>query len=132
MTPLDKLEAFVTDNYSGTLAWDEGTLRDWILWANDNGFLFLAVGKNGNPLGVAIARPLNEARDLSHTSYHPDGTNIYVDLTVAANKSAMKPLMAQIVNRFGVRSKICFKRYGRGEEPRFYDFRKFSLKILRS
>jgi hypothetical protein len=131
VTPLDKLEAFVIENYSCAIAWEEGTLRDWLLWAFDRQFLFLVIGRGGCPEGMAIARPLDGYTD-SRTEYHPHGSNIYIDLTIAKRKAAMKPLMAQIVNKFGVRKKIVFKRYGRSEAPRFYDFRRFSLKILTS
>jgi hypothetical protein len=113
------------------LSWDKGTLKDWLLWAFDKGFLFLVLGKDGEPIGMTIARPLSKPTE-SRTEYHLGGSNIYIDLTIAKCKSAMKPLMAQIVNKFGVRNKIVFKRYGRSDEPKFYDFRKFSLKILTS
>jgi hypothetical protein len=113
------------------LSWDKGTLKDWLLWAFDKGFLFLVLGKDGEPIGMTIARPLSKPTE-SRTEYHPQGSNIYVDLTIAKCKAAMKPLMAQIVNKFGVRSKIVFKRYGRSESIKAYDFRKFSLKILTS
>ncbi len=131
MTPLDKLERFVTDNYECSQKWDEGVVKDWLIWANDHRYLFLVIGADGYPLGMTIARPLDKPTE-SRTEHHPDAENVYIDLTIAKCKAAMKPLMAQIVNRFGVRSKIAFKRYGRSDEPKLYDFRKFSLKILTS
>jgi hypothetical protein len=130
VTPLDKLEKFVADNYECSRAWAAGGIRDWLLWAFSHRFLFLVVGRNGYPAGMAIARPLQHYTDC-RTEYHDPADNIYIDLTIG-NKQSMKPLMAQIVNRFGVRKKIVFKRYGRSEGLKSYDFRKFSLKILRS
>jgi hypothetical protein len=130
VTPLDKLEKFVADNYECAQSWKAGSIRDWLLWAFSHRFLFFVVGRNGYPAGMAIARPLAKYTE-SRTEFHPEGDNIYIDLTIG-NKQSMKPLMAQIVNRFGVRNKIAFSRYGRPEGLKSYDFRKFSLKILRS
>ena len=109
-------------------------MRDWILWASDHNYLFLVVNRDGNPSAMAIARPLDSADAVngSNVEHSPGSGNIYIDLTIAKFKAAMKPLMAQIVNRFGVRNTISFHRYGRSQKPKFYDFRKFSLKILTS
>lgn len=130
--PLDKLERFVLDNYDCSKRWKDGTLKDWLLWAFEHGYLFLAINQNQDPVGMVIARPLDpkDAVPGSFIEHTPDSGNIYIDLTIG--KSAMKPLMAQIVNRFGVRNTISFHRYGGSKEPKFYDFRKFSLKILTS
>ncbi len=132
MTPLDRLEKFVLDNYECPRKWEEGKLREWLLWAFDHGFLFLLVDRNGNPRGMVIARPLDpkDAVIDSFTEYSPNSGNIYVDLTIG--KDAMEQLMLQLIKRFGIRDTISFHRYGRSKEPKFYDFRKFGSKILRS
>jgi hypothetical protein len=131
VTPLDKLEAFVLEHYSHCLTWEDGVVKDWLLWAFSKGFLFLVVGKDGNPIGMTIARPLAKRTD-SKTDYQPDAENIYVDLEIATCKPAFKLLMAQMVNHFGVRKNFCFQRYNKPEKLKVYDFRKLSLKILRS
>lgn len=130
MTPLDRLEKFVLDNYECAKGWEKGSVRDWLLWAFDHKFLFLLVGKDLNPAGMVIARPLDpkDAVMDSRTEYTPDSGNIYVDLTIG--KSAMKPLMAQLVERFGIRKTISFHRYGRSQKPKFYDFSTFAMRIL--
>ena len=131
MTPLDKLEAFICKHHDAARSLAKQSLRHWIIWANDHKYLFLVVGKHGNPCGVAIARPLDDIATVGSQkdNHDPGSSNIYADLLVADSKNAFKLLVAQAVNRFGVRKTLSMHRRG---IPKYYDFGKFNLKILRS
>jgi hypothetical protein len=128
-----KLEDYVLEHYPCSQTWEEGSLRNWLLWAASERFLFTVI-KNEQVFGITIAKPLNDVTSVTRPDdkHDPNSKNIYVDLTIATGADAMKFMILAIVSRFGVREKLCFHRHGRSYVPKFYDFRKFSQKILRS
>lgn len=132
--PLKQLEGFLIDNYEPCQMWDAGTIPDWLLWAAGEGYLFIVTDKDQKPIGMTIARPVEDPEGVTGPSadHDPAAGNIYIDLTITRCKYAMKALMLKILGRFGDRDKICFHRAGKEHPVKYYDYWKFSSKILRS
>ena len=108
--------------------------RSWYNWFKDRDLVGVAKD-NGEVLGVALARCSNSTQAPDHYEHTESGNNVFVDLTVTSidgkttdlSRKALKCLLMILLDRFGPRRRITFKRNGFYKE---YDYRKFMLRAL--
>lgn len=138
MTRNAEIREFVLDNYPPAHQWEPKVVRDWTAWAAEQGFLFLcysAQGKDGKLVGLTIARPLHIGRigtEIADTDFDPDGTTIYVDLTIStAGKQAMKVMMVSLLNKMAGKPVIAFKRLKTKHKLKVYSTGEFASALLR-
>lgn len=110
--------------------------RQWMGWHESRGLVGVVKDKpEGDILGVAIARCLNDLQSPEHYVHSEDGDNVFVDLTVTSidgnssdlSRKALRCLLMILLERFGPRKRITFKRNGAHRE---YDYMKFMRKAM--
>jgi hypothetical protein len=108
--------------------------REWFGWYAQRGMV--GVAKDGDEIvGVGIARVINESDEPTHYLHRPDGDTTFVDLTVTStdgtstprSRRAMQCLLTILLDRFGPRRSLIFKRNGVQKK---YDYMKFMKKAM--
>jgi len=123
-----------------------GNFRDWVGWFDRKGLMGVVRRKEDNEIcGVALARCLPSGAAPSHYWHEESGDDVFVDLTVCGladpsggaisdrehgsrSKDYLKSLLIILLDRFGRRRTISFRR--NGSNPRTYDYEKFMRKAL--
>lgn len=109
---------FIKRHYVESTVWKEGALDNWISWAATHGYLMIASDDEENPVGVIIARTVNQIpakQDLM--PFDEDGKIIYIDFAVAPDRDTQKALCWALLQRYGARPFVAFRHNARTEEP---------------
>ena len=127
MTPIEFLEK------SGVYEAMWPNFREWVGWFDKQGLMGTLRNRNDEILGVALARCVNSGSEVGHYVHDEHGDNIFVDLCAtsgirnAESVAPLKGLLLILLDRFGPRKRIIFKRLG---QPKEYDYYKFMRKAL--
>lgn len=106
---------------------------EWVAWFDRQGLMGTIRGKNGEISGVALARCIPNGVEPDHYVHDENGENVFVDLCAtsgirnAESVHPLKGLLLILLDRFGPRKRIIFKRLG---QPKEYDYYKFMRKAL--
>jgi len=114
------LAEFVEKYYEPSRLWPDGVLLDYICWAADNDFLFIARDKDENIFGAALARPVTKLPDKDD-EFDTSGKIIFVDVMVATDKRAFQLLCFTILEHYKNCDTVAFQRLHRGSNKKLYD-----------
>lgn len=109
------------------------TFKEWVAWFDKQGLMGTLRDKNGEILGVALARCIPNGVMPDHYVHDENGENVFVDLCAtsgirnAESVHPLKGLLLILLDRFGPRKRITFKRLGKQKE---YDYNIFMRKAL--
>jgi len=94
--------------------WPVNEIRDWLIWANEHGFLLTVSAGANKVIGLMVARPVSQLPVSDNVGeYRETGKIIWVDVCIALNKDAWKGLGCLVVQRFGgCRNRIAFQHLG--------------------
>ena len=107
--------------------------KKWVAWFDRQGLMGTLRDKNGEIIGVALARCIPNGVEPDHYVHDENGENVFVDLCAtsgirnAESVHPLKGLLLILLDRFGPRKRIIFKRSG---QPKEYDYYKFMRKAL--
>ena len=127
MTQIEFLEE------SGVIEASWPNFNDWVHWFDSKGLMGTVRDKDGEIHGVALARCVPSGVNPDHYVHDEAGEDIFVDLCATSGiKKAelvdpLKSLLLILLDRFGPRKRIIFKRLGK---PKEYDYMKFMRKAL--
>jgi len=108
--------------------------KDWVHWFDSKGLMGTVRDKNNKIHGVALARCIPHGVNPDHYVHDEDGEDIFVDLCATSGirnaelVDPLKSLLLILLDRFGPRKRIIFKRLGK---PKEYDYMKFMRKAFR-
>ena len=106
---------------------------DWVAWFDKQGLMGTVRNKQGDIMGVALARCIHAGVAPDHYVHDESGDNVFVDLCAtsgirkAESVDPLKGLLLILLDRFGPRKRIIFNRLGK---PKEYDYYKFMRKAL--
>ena len=106
---------------------------DWVAWFDKQALMGTVRDKEGEILGVALARCIPAGVAPGHYVHDESGDNVFVDLCAtsgirkAESVDPLKGLLLILLDRFGPRKRIIFNRLGK---PKEYDYYKFMRKAL--
>ena len=109
------------------------TFREWVAWFDKQALMGTIRDKDGDILGVALARCIPAGMEPDHYVHDENGDNVFVDLCAtsgirkAESVAPLKGLLLILLDRFGPRKRIIFNRLGK---PKEYDYIKFMRKAL--
>jgi hypothetical protein len=133
----EEINTFILDHYPTAKEWKPEYVSDWAAWTAELGFLHLCYDKPGDEgklVGICIARPLSITRSrdgFGVLDFDTDGEVLFVDLLVStAGRIGMKAIMLVLLQRFGDRSLIAFKRLKTQDKFNVYRLKDFARKIL--
>jgi len=107
--------------------------KDWVHWFDRNRLMGTVRDKDGKIHGVALARCIPHGANPDHYVHNEAGEDIFVDLCATSGirnaelVDPLKSLLLILLDRFGPRKRIIFKRLGK---PKEYDYMKFMRKAL--
>jgi len=100
--------------------------QGWLGWHVHNGFVIRALDDNENTVGVGIVRPVMSADDANDFyEFDPEGSVLFIDLLICEHPSAMQAIGLGVLQRFGMREWVAWKR------PPFYVVKIHSAARLR-
>lgn len=110
-----KIAAFIFRNHPPARDWGAGLLVSWLAWHLNQQTCCLVLDDDENIQGVGIARTVMKPEDgarngMLTTAYDPEGSVVWVDLTVTTHPIALKILVLKIKERFGARDTIAYLR----------------------
>jgi len=110
----EKMAQFVQQTNSMTGGWPLSNIRDWLIWANEQGFLLTVSESPNKVIGLMVARPVSQLPVEDKGGEHDElGKIIWVDLCIAPSKDVWKALGCLVVQRFGTcRKRIASQRLG--------------------
>lgn len=107
---------FMLEHYQDCRDWNPVTFRSWVNWFQGQGYIGEILNYDHSLAGLVVARPVMEADDAyDHYAFDPEGSCIFVDVLIALTPQAKKAAAYLIIKRFGVRSKVAWKREVNGE-----------------
>jgi hypothetical protein len=93
--------------------WPHKDVRDWLIWANEHGFLLTVSVDAGKVIGLMVARPVSQLPVSDNVGeFDENGKIIWIDICIAPSKDVWKALGCLAVQRFGYRSRIASQRWG--------------------
>lgn len=118
------LADFVKEHYEPASEWGDKLLLDYICWAADNDFLFIARGDDGSIHGAALARTVAQVPVESDTEFDVAGKIIFVDCMVADSRKFFQLLGWTILESFKSCHTVMFQRLQRGDKIKAYPAKK--------
>lgn len=128
---LSKVERLFKEHLPAYRDWH---LTDWLEWA-DHGGLIVRVFPNEREeelLAAAVVRPISFLRLAEpYDSYAVDqrGDVLYIDAAVATSKNALRCLALGVIQRFGPRRRVAFRR--QGEELKIHSYQNARKALLK-
>lgn len=112
--------SFVREHYIESTVWPEGDLENWLKFAASMGYLMIALDDKQKPVGLVIARTVNDIparKDME--PFDENGKIIYIDFAIAPNKKILKALGWAVLQRYGKRELIVYRNNGHStdEDP---------------
>jgi len=108
-----KMAHLVLDINSMSREWPLQEIRDWLMWANGQGFLMTVHESPDKVIGLMVARPVSQLPVSDKwEEFTERGKIIWVDLCIAQSRDVWKCLGCLLVNRFGNRRRIASQRLG--------------------
>lgn len=105
------LNELILEHYPTYKKWDRAIFDGWLGWHNDNGFVIRALDDNENTVGIGIVRPVMKAEDANdHYEFDPEGSVLFIDLLICLHPSAMTAIGLGVLQRFGQRQTVAWKR----------------------
>ena len=105
------LTRFVIRHYPPAKEWSRANVLSWIAWHIGNGSLGVIKDDFDEVVGIGIARPvMKPEHGIDHYNFDPEGSCLFVDLTVAKHELALRGLFMILRKRFGQRPTIAYMR----------------------
>jgi len=114
------LAEFIKTRYAPANEWGDELLLNYICWAADNDFLFIARGEDETIHGAALARTVAKVPVESDTEHDLAGKIILVDCMVADDKRYFQLLGFTILEAFASCHTVMFQRLHRGNKLKAY------------
>lgn len=100
---------FIVSRHPKLKRWKRATLRHWIGYHAEQGFV-LPVSADGSKIaGIIIVRPImNAAQAIDGYSFDHEGSILYVAAIIADSLDAFRALAVSVHHRFGIRPQIAW------------------------
>lgn len=131
-TTLGALTSFICKHDKNIAKWVPSDRNYWIGWMNEQGFLVAICDANDKTIGFVSARPIMK-KEEAQTPYLVDqeGEIIYVESIVALSNEVFRALIVALINRFGRRKYVAWKRAKSGERLHLHLASKAVLRVLK-
>lgn len=113
------LARFIEKHYEPATKWGRKLLLDYIGWAANNNFLFVARNNDESISGAALARPVAKLPKIE-SEFDPNGRIVHVDCMIATDNRAFQVLGYAILNSNPNCDSVAFQRLKRGTRIRTY------------
>lgn len=92
--------------------WGRETLRDWLGYHMQEGFVLLTSGDGSNIAGMIVVRPMMNPSDaLDGYSFDYEGPCLYIAAVIADCQKTLRALAVAVHQRFGVRAKVAWHNH---------------------
>jgi len=94
--------------------WGKEKLENMLVWYAANGLLFAVKDKEGKVVASAAVRIVDsndEYADSEQYNHDPYGDTYFIQLMASDDPKAKKTLTEMIVNKFGKKSLVAYKRF---------------------
>jgi hypothetical protein len=126
---IEEVSNFVKAHYEFQPDWSEEQVNNFFVWYRQNAGLGISY-KNGEITGVACARCIKNIEDRYTYYVHDEAAdNIWVDLVVTNDESALETLWHCMLKRWGHRLRIGFNRKKYHNRGRMYLMKHLTEKI---
>jgi len=114
---LTPLISFLKARYEPAHQWTDQQISDYLEWAAQNGFLFVARNDDESVAGVALARPVSSYPETLD-EFDITGRNAHINFMVASARWAFQLLGFTIIYHFGNCDTITFQRHKHGKSQK--------------
>jgi hypothetical protein len=108
---LKEVVAFIREAHPYLSLWDVNTLRDWIGYHMQEGFVIIVNSDGANIAGILVARPLMNPMDaFDGYTFDHEGPILYIGAVVAESMRTLRALAVAATKRFGARPYVAWQR----------------------
>lgn len=127
-----EITRFVLKHWPPAKKWNRRILHGWLKWHRGHAFLSLALNDDLSIAGLVIARPTMRppSRDEWY-EFDDEGSCLYIDLAISAQPDALKAAGFAILQRFGMRQTVAWRRNARGDALYVYPARSIRRNLFR-